>query len=331
MTDINDLCADAGTPNCPCPLAETGDCLICGRLSGKDCCECRWAGVCIYNEYIQNDRVVRNRRENKKSPVIKKIWYGKDLMVLALGVSRGFAIRAARPGAFVFLKRNGDSDFFNVPVSVMRSDAENGIIWLALKVISAKTKRIADEDASLTVRGVYRNGLLGKGRSCLEDDVRLPAAGGKSGAVKTWLIMTKGAGFAPAVSLLSWADGRVRAHVITDTEKVNGEIVRDHLQEPWDGKGGGESVTFESCPLAEAADSGRFKAEDYDRVIILASDYYIRSISEKLGAAGEKLVFSNNFHMCCGEGICGACTHTDSRGNVSRMCKCGTVDVRELI
>ena len=33
MANINDLCADAGTPGCPCPLSETGDCLVCGRLS----------------------------------------------------------------------------------------------------------------------------------------------------------------------------------------------------------------------------------------------------------------------------------------------------------
>ncbi len=102
--------------------------------------------------------------------------------------------KSRKTGGFRILKRNGDSDFFNVPVSVVRSDAENGIIWLALKVISAKTKRIADEDASLTVRGVYRNGLLGKGRSCLEDDVRLPAAGGKSGVCENMAHNDEGSG-----------------------------------------------------------------------------------------------------------------------------------------
>lgn len=330
MANINDLCADAGTPGCPCPLAETGDCLVCGRLSGGDCGDCRWAGVCIYNEYVQNDKIIRNRRENTEAPVLKKIWYQEDLLALSLKVSRGFALAASRPGSFVFIKKRGASDFFNFPLSVMRTDVEKGELWLALKVISGKTKETAAEEESLIIRGVYRNGLLGKGRGGLEEDVK--AAGiGKDGRKRKWLIMTKGAGFAPAVNLLLWAAGRTEAHVITDTEKINEKILRDYL---WDLRGAGspgENIFFSRRPLAEAAGDPALREEDYDRVIILASDYYIRYIWEKLKVPPEKLIFSNNFHMCCGEGICGACCHTDRGGNVSKMCKCGSTDVRELI
>ena len=45
MTYINELCADIGTDNCPCPLAETGDCLVCGRLAGRGECDCRCVRV----------------------------------------------------------------------------------------------------------------------------------------------------------------------------------------------------------------------------------------------------------------------------------------------
>ena len=35
MTYLNPICADVGTRNCPCPLAETGDCLVCSRLAAE--------------------------------------------------------------------------------------------------------------------------------------------------------------------------------------------------------------------------------------------------------------------------------------------------------
>lgn len=53
-------------------------------------------------------------------------------------------------------------------------------------------------------------------------------------------------------------------------------------------------------------------------MLLLTSDYYIDSIK----IPEEKKVCSNNFHMCCGEGICGACTMVDQDGSSHKMCKC---------
>ena len=39
--------------------------------------------------------------------------------------------------------------------------------------------------------------------------------------------------------------------------------------------------------------------------------------------AEAALVISNNATMCCGEGICGACTEVTEDGQVIRRCKCG--------
>ena len=40
MTEtIRELCIDAGSENCPCLLAASGDCITCSRLQGKDCCD----------------------------------------------------------------------------------------------------------------------------------------------------------------------------------------------------------------------------------------------------------------------------------------------------
>lgn len=352
MKYINKHCADVGTVNCPCPLAETGDCQICGRLSGKETCDCHWAGLCIYNEYIQNGGIVRNPRRDQQVRILRKTWYGADLLELELETSRDMALNAAAPGSFIFLRAKEDEPFTNVPVSIMLSDVEKGRLHVVLKIISSKTKRIADAEGFLVMRGIYRNGLLGGGLEGMEEDLmptgkrqsrdvrpkvrKQPDAAVKSGK---WLIMTKGAGFAPAVNLLRWAADRVDVHMIIDTEKISEAIVCDALHKD-----------TARCP--EAADAGtkickaslheliqddirqkdvpRPDVRDYDRVFILASDYYIRTLTETLAIPDDKLIFSNNFHMCCGEGLCGACGHVDGQGNLSKMCKCRYLDIKEM-
>lgn len=348
MTYINELCADIGTDNCPCPLAETGDCLVCSRLAGRGECDCRWAGVCVYNEYIQNGGAVLQRREDRPVEILKKTWYGSDLLVLVLKVSKGFALRASRPGSFVFVNPVGRSAVSNVPVSIMRTDAEEGKIFLAIKIISAKTKAVAEAEDMLMLRGVYRNGLLGGGLPGLRDDVRSVRAGGSASGQgkpqeRRWLVMTKGAGFAPAVNLLTAADGKVRTDLLIDTEKIGEEMISDNLRTVKgmdDGmvKAGAVSLLEMTEVLKAERAKGRYpsppgidKVEAYDRVMILASDYYIKTLAECLEIPSRKLVFCNNFRMCCGEGICGACGHTDRTGHVSKMCKCRNVDVGELL
>lgn len=312
MTYQNSVCTDAGTAHCPCALAETGDCLVCSRLAGRDECGCSWAGVCVYNEYIQNDRVVRNRRESRTVPIVKKIRYGGDLLVMVLKVSKGFALRAMEPGSFVFINRTGENDFFNMPVSVMKADVENERLYIALKVISGKTKKAAEAAESLQLRGVYRNGLLGEGTAGLAEDRK---NGGR------WLVITKGIGFAPAVNLLEWADGRVSVDMIADLEKVSEEMFEDNMRECM--AESGDNLHLKKNSLQEIIPSlSEEKAASYDRIILLASDYYIRTVTEKMAIPSHKLVFCNNFRMCCGEGICGACSHVDSTGKVSKMCKC---------
>lgn len=318
MTSINKFCADMGTVNCPCPLAETGDCIVCSRLAGKNFCDCQWSGVCIYNEFIQNDGVVRTKRLDKNMKILKKIRYADDIMVIVLEVPRGFALEAARPGSFIFVNGDKESAFSNFPVSVMKSDIDKSRIYIALKIISAKTKAVADTEGSLSVRGVYCNGLLGRGLKSIGEDIA-------EKELRRWLVITKGIGFAPAVNLLHYAEDKVDMDIIIDAEKINQEIVEDYM--PY---GKRVAVRFETLgKLLDTADETM--GNGYDRVMIMASDYYIKALSQKMKLPPEKLVFCNNFRMCCGEGICGACSHTDSRGKVCKMCKCRDVDVKELL
>lgn len=302
-------CADAGSPSCPCRLAEYGECLICSRLAGKGCCDCGWQGICVYNEYIQNGRCIRERRTSDLYRIEKMTWYDKDLVVMRLSVPRGLAEKASLPGSFVFLKSPDAEQFFSVPISVLAADYEAGMLDLAIKVAGPKTQNLAgwgQQNAvmygaspagkQVAMRGIYRNGLLGV--------EKLMAPG-----PKRVLCMTKGVGLAPAVNYIKWADGKDHIDVIADLEKINRRFAGDVLS--------GckiNSVDYRRLPLhlEEAV------LESYDVVMICASDFYQSSIA----VPEHKKVVSNNCSMCCGEGICGACMHTDKNGKGHRMCKC---------
>lgn len=371
MTYFNPICADVGTRNCPCPLAETGDCLVCSRLSGARECSCRWAGVCVYNEYMQNGSMVRTKRKARSTEILQRLRQGDDLLMLQLRVPRGFALEASRPGSFLFLKPPGAPEMTSVPVSVMAADVEHESLWAILKIISAKTKALAACEDFLEMRGIYRSGLLGKGVAGMLD-LHDPGISVR----KRWLILTKGVGFAPAVNLIRWAAGRVDIHVIADPEKVGDDVIRQQFRawrpEGHRSEGGRFRLEFQSLaklleqpaaasPLEQPAAASPLQQTDsiapappapalhtsgshdpdlnapclqqtdYDRIFLLASDYYIKRLSAVMKIPPDKLVFCNNFHLCCGEGICGACGHVDAEGNLRKMCKCREFSALDLL
>ena len=292
------VCADMGTENCPCRLAEYGKCLVCGRLdSEKGTCDCVWQGVCIYNEYMQNNCCINGWQRDFRPYKIQKIKrYEKDLVVLQISVPRGVAEKAALPGSFVFVKAENSPQFFDVPLSVMKSDYEKGCIELALKVDGPKTceliSRISDR---LLMRGIYRNGLRGVGKLMSPEGKRV-------------LCLTKGIGLAPVANYIRWAGGKDRIDVIADLEKISlpfAEAALDGCQI--------ESVTYDRLPMEMS-----WAAEErYDVIVISASDYF----QENIFVPESKKVLSNNHTMCCGEGICGSCMCGDRGGVRPRMCK----------
>lgn len=367
MTYFNPICADVGTRNCPCPLAETGDCLVCSRLSGARECSCRWAGVCVYNEYMQNGSMVRTKRKARSTGILQRLRQGDDLLMLQLRVPRGFALEASRPGSFLFLKPPGAPEMTSVPVSVMAADVEHESLWVILKIISAKTKALAACEDFLEMRGIYRSGLLGKGVAGMLD-LHDPGISVR----KRWLILTKGVGFAPAVNLIRWAAGRIDIHVIADPEKVGDDVIRQQFRawrpEGHRSEGGRFRLEFQSLaklleqpaaasplqqtdsitaalhtsgsiatapPAPALHTSGSHDPDlqqtDYDRIFLLTSDYYIKRLSAVMKIPPDKLVFCNNFHLCCGEGICGACGHVDAEGNLHKMCKCREFSALDLL
>ena len=302
-------CIDVGSENCPCYLALTGDCLICSRLQGREDCDCNWKGVCVYNEFIQGNKRVNNPRTDFPAEIVYKKSYLDDLIVLGLSVGKGFAIKASRPGSYIFLREENSESYYATPLCVMEADIEAGIIAVAVKIISAKTKTLAKAEGSLMVRGIYRNGILGIG-----------SITSRFAKDKKVLIVAKGIGLAPAILAANYLWRKNRVDLIIDREKISEDLMSDYLGE---GEGTIRFMSLNEENYCRDINDILLK-EQYDLVVLLTSDYFLEQIGDIVKALlpDAELAISNNFHICCGEGICGACTVTSPSGDTVKMCKC---------
>lgn len=300
-------CIDAGSENCPCYLALTGDCLICSRLQGRDSCNCNWHGVCIYNEFIQGNRKVNNPRRDFEAHIIEKKFYKEDLVVYILDVEKGFAMKAGRPGSYLFVKGCDANSFYDIPISVMKADVEKGRIHLAIKIIAPKTKALLMENEKLELRGPYRNGIHG-----------ISAMLSKRGKNQKTLILAKGIGIAPGILATQTFCNRGSVDLVIDTDKISKELIEDYLED-----GTIRYLSFAENGSIEKLEN-RLNEKQYDNVILLASDYYIENFGKmiKRTLPAADLAVSNNFRICCGEGLCGACAVDTSYGDTIKMCKC---------
>jgi len=317
MKEWNRSCVDLGSEHCPCWLAVTGDCLICSRLqergdsggnsermffSGEDC-DCEWSGSCPYTLLAQNGGRIAERRREISARLIGRKDYDGDISVLILEVGCGFAQKASIPGSFVFLHpRESDTEgkerFYEMPVSVMKVDETAGTIHLAIREEGPKSKTLLNRILlmdDIIVRGPYFSGLLGAER------LRPAKVKGKRVA-----FLTKGIGAAPAILAMDrLLTIGVQIRWLADDTKIDRQLLEDYS----------EGVKPEYGGLDD---------QSYDIVVISGSPYFVetmrREVRKRLPEAA--LVMSNDATMCCGEGICGACTVVTKEGRVIRQCKC---------
>lgn len=241
--------------------------------------------------------------------IVDKTNYLDDLIVFTLDVGKGFALKASRPGSYVFLRGMTSKTFYDTPICVMKTDPEKGQISLVVKIISSKTKTLSEEQETLMVRGIYRNGILG-----------VDAITGKGVRGKKILIIAKGTGLAPGMLAANHLWHKNRVDWIVDLDKINEDMICDYMGE-------GEGI-IRYMDLLASGSFGELKdlleKEQYDGVILLASDYYLRELCKMVEATlpNAQIAMSNNFRICCGEGVCGACSVSDQEGKTFKMCKC---------
>lgn len=308
-------CIDAGTENCPCSLAVSGNCLTCSRLAGKDCGDCGWPGVCIYNEFMQNGQKIKSSREEMLVPIVEKKSYGDDTIRFILDVGKGLAAKCFMPGSYLLIRSRELSEYYNAPISVMFADLEKGHVHVLIKAISFKTKQLAEETEHLYIKGPYKNGLLG-------------LASLKAPQSQSFLIVAKGIGLSPAIKMAQYLKSRRQIRLLADPAQVDRQLLADYSLDQ------GAATTL--VDLAESQDlellRQEISASRHSAVCLFTSDYFLSAIGKMVKelCPAADIVTANNFNICCGEGVCGACSVAGEKGETIKMCKC-QLDGKDLL
>ena len=303
---------DEASENCPCRLAETGNCLVCSRLQGKNECDCDWTGVCIYNEYILGGRKRAEPRTDQLCTVIRRKELQKgEFILLQIQCRKGLALRCRIPGAHIFIRGQQWESFYDVPLSVLDADEKEGILTVCFRVLSAKTRALAEcgQGDTVILRGPYRNGIHG-----------LP---GKMKGKKL-LFLAGGAGIVPAVHALNLLSSQNPSDLIVSPGTAEIELIQEFLKEEKDC--GPRRVLFgePGSPEYAAALDKVFAEQAYDEILILGSPGFQEAASKEAALrSSAHQSFSNNETMCCGEGVCGACSCQDREGRHIPACKYG--------
>ncbi|CUP03465.1 FAD-binding domain-containing protein [Clostridium baratii] len=310
-------CIDAGSEYCPCKLAEMGECILCSQMHGECFCDClNWKGVCIYQEFSNNGMKAKEGREKYSSKILDYSNFNNELIIIKLSVTHKIAVDLINPGGYVFLCPDLEK-YFDTPISVMESDTENNTLTVAIEIRGIKTKKLLELKVgdTLDIRGPYWNGIFGlkniekqKGTDCL--------------------ILARGMGLAPMMPLvrkLSLQECNV--NIAVDNGGFKEDFITGYLEK--------YKVNTEEGNLLERGNLSEFCKELIDKNInsrvkyihIAGADILTFKVIEYLDSLDRKDVLlscCNNFKMCCGEGICGACTARYKGHRVKRFCKVQT-------
>lgn len=320
---INGLCADYGSRYCPCILAETGGCVVCSQVNGKAFCDCKASGgICVKEELLRNGGKARPGRETYACEVTT-VMHQEGLVFLRVQVPLMLESEVKRPGGFVFVRRQGASSWYDVPISVQYEEMNVGSIGMTILLRGVKTLPFRDIAVgnTLLVRGPYMNGLLGLQHLEMQQTGRC-------------LVLAKGIGLLPSVSVARYLQSRHNEVEVHVDEGGFPAHIQKFCLELFD-------LSYEPLTLLDTEGRltaevrrciERFAADGGQLIHVGASEYVIHQVAAYLDAIGRpdiRLSACNNARMCCGEGVCGACTEVTADKRVIHHCK-EQVNVRKI-
>lgn len=300
-------CVDMGGLRCPCVLMEAGQCYACTLSRGGGCdCSKGWQGVCPYNEFLQGAETPSAGKTMPRefySEILGMKNYSEQLLVVRLAVSRGFVWRCRQPGSFIMASSLG----CRVPLSVLRTGhIAEGWIELAVQPAGPKTKelvRLAEHTAdcgkkSWRISGPFEAGLLNIERLNMEEPMT---------------VIAKGTAIAPFLNIMESIDEdkKMKIRLLIDTDKLTEDFLEEYLRDSW-----------ERVSLAEDTEKIISAIDDSSQIMLLASPYFTEKYSGLRSGRKGDIITANHANMCCGAGICGACSFTDGDGITVRRCKC---------
>ena len=308
-------CIDCGTEYCPCKLAESGECIICSQLQGECFCDClNWKGVCILQEFYNNGNKAKEGRKTYNCRVNYKEEIEKGLTVLKFEAPHKLVLDLNKPGSFLFI-RTDNNKFFDIPISIMDSDPESDTITVVVEIRGVKTKRINNiiEGENIEIRGPYFNGVFGLDNIYKSHN-------------KNVLVLARGIGMSPMLPVIKkLISNENEVDVYVDTAPFAVNYSKDYLNR--------YDLSLKETNLltkGQLSEEGRFiisnsiKDKGISLIHLAGADILTYSVIEYLDEIGRKdilLSCCNNFKMCCGEGVCGACTARFSGHRVKRFCK----------
>ena len=307
-------CIDAGTEYCPCKLAEYGQCLICSQCQGQVFCDClNWKGVCIYQEFHYNNNKAKEGRKTYECVIYDVVKYDNNLILAKFKAPHKLVLDLVKPGSYIFVRTDRNA-YFDIPISIMNSNIENDLITIAIEIRGVKTTKLLSmkKDENIVIRGPYWNGIFGIKNILAQNEAKA-------------LILARGIGIAPMIpvarKLLSQNN---KLNVWIDTRPFEVNFAKD---------------LFNQYKINESEISmlDKGKLSDHCKVIIKDAlsegvkyihiggadilSYHVIEYLNEINRNDVSLSCCNNFKMCCGEGICGACTARFSGHRVKRFCK----------
>ncbi|MBT3258176.1 MAG: sulfide/dihydroorotate dehydrogenase-like FAD/NAD-binding protein [Deltaproteobacteria bacterium] len=306
-------CIDAGTKYCPCKLAEIGQCIVCSQCGGKQSCSCsNWNGACIYQEFLNNKMKAKSMRGSYRCKVSTVIPFD-DVMFVRAEVPYELELELVSPGSFVFARIN-ENPFFDTPISVLFTEFSTGTIGLAVITKGVKTipfQALKGGDF-LFLRGPYFNGIFG------QHDLQRQMNGNA-------LVLARGIGFLPSLSVIAALHHQHNeTKIFLDWSNFNVKLLA-FFNDFFELKSERLTLLGPSGMTAEAKEMIRNTLEENINFIhIGGSDFLVCQVVNFLKECRYtdiRLSCCNNAKLCCGEGICGACTQNDSAQIVRRLCK----------
>lgn len=307
-------CIDAGTEYCPCKLAEYGQCLICSQCQGEEFCDClNWKGVCIYQEFYNNGNVAKDGRKTYECVVEDIINYDNKLIMIKFKAIHKLVLDLVKPGSYIFIRTDGNA-YFDIPISIMNCDVEEDIITIAIEIRGIKTAKLLNIKAkdNIVIRGPYWNGVFGIKNILAQRQAKA-------------LILARGIGLAPMLPV-------IRKLISQDNEV---QVVID--KNPFEVNFAEEFLIKYNVKVTENSLLDKGNLSDHAKVIIKDAlnegtsyihvggadilTYNVINYLDEIDRNDISLSCCNNFKMCCGEGICGACTARYSGHRVKRFCK----------
>ena len=312
---IDGLCADYSSPYCPCILAETGDCVVCSQVNGSDFCDCKISGAfCVQQELIRNGGKAKPGRKTYECRVTTVLSF-EGLVFLRVQVPYELENEVKRPGGFVFVRRKDADVWFDTPISVMYEEMHVGSIGMSILLRGVKTSQFANivQGDTLLVRGPYMSGLLGL------QHIEKQQAG-------KCLVLAKGIGLLPSMAVVRYLQSKHNEVEVHLDEGGFPASIQKFCLDLFD-------LHYQAANLLDSA--GQLREETKATILRFAvsggtlihvggSEYVIHKVAEYIetvGLGAIRLSACNNANMCCGEGICGACTETTAGKRVIHHCK----------